>query len=187
VSFRDISELRRAFQQGVDLKYLAFFGKQDWLSQHYTEAPFAYQGRTFLTAEHYMMYRKALLFGDARMALAILEAKTAPEAKRLGKLVSNFDTVLWDSYKSAIVTDGNLLKFSGNLELRAKLLSTGSAILVEANPKDFVWGVGLPKNDIRLEDPYAWKGKNLLGFALMEVRRRLHPRSEMESLLNTRG
>jgi ribA/ribD-fused uncharacterized protein len=50
------------------------------------------------------------------------------------------------------------------------LLNTGNGILVEAAPKDFRWGVGLKQNDPRITDPRQWKGTNLLGKALMDVR-----------------
>lgn len=57
-------------------------------------------------------------------------------------------------------------------ELRQILLGTGDRIIVEASPYDRIWGVGLSEND---DDLYAgnWKGQNLLGKALMEVREKL--------------
>lgn len=46
-------------------------------------------------------------------------------------------------------------------------------VLVEASPRDRVWGIGLESSDDRAADPGHWQGLNLLGFALMEVRHRL--------------
>jgi ribA/ribD-fused uncharacterized protein len=40
---------------------------------------------SFRTSEHYMMYRKALLFGDEGVAGKILTAETPGEAKTLGR------------------------------------------------------------------------------------------------------
>jgi ribA/ribD-fused uncharacterized protein len=40
---------------------------------------------TFKTTEHYMMYRKAILFGDQGTANKILAAETPAEAKALGR------------------------------------------------------------------------------------------------------
>jgi len=40
---------------------------------------------SFPTSEHYMMYRKALLFGDEVIAEKILAAETPGEAKTLGR------------------------------------------------------------------------------------------------------
>ena len=50
------------------------------------------------------------------------------------------------------------------------LLSTGDKILVEASPLDTIWGIGLSKDNEKAQNIAAWRGKNLLGFALMEVR-----------------
>jgi ribA/ribD-fused uncharacterized protein len=46
-------------------------------------------------------------------------------------------------------------------------------VLVEASPVDRIWGIGLAGDDPRAEHPDQWRGLNLLGFALMEVRLRL--------------
>ena len=50
------------------------------------------------------------------------------------------------------------------------LKNTEDKILVEASPCDTIWGIGMSELDNGVEDPHNWKGTNLLGFALMEVR-----------------
>ncbi len=52
------------------------------------------------------------------------------------------------------------------------LLSTGEQVLVEASPVDQIWGVGLDAHSPDI-NPAQWRGLNLLGFALMEVRQQL--------------
>lgn len=47
---------------------------------------------------------------------------------------------------------------------------TGDRILVEANPYDRIWGIGMSKYQSGIQDPGNWRGLNLLGFALMQVR-----------------
>lgn len=54
--------------------------------------------------------------------------------------------------------------------MKAFLLATGDTILAEAAPRDRIWGIGMGKNNPLAQDPANWKGKNLLGFALMEAR-----------------
>ena len=72
-----------------------------------------------------------------------------------------------------IVVEGSVHKFAAHDDLRAFLLNTGERVLVEASPVDRVWGIGLAAGDEGANDPERWRGPNLLGFALMEARRRL--------------
>ena len=64
----------------------------------------------------------------------------------------------------------NKAKFSQNDELKEFLLSTGDAILVEASPYDRIWGIGLYPAQAAMGTVDQWRGLNLLGCALMEVR-----------------
>jgi ribA/ribD-fused uncharacterized protein len=70
--------------------------------------------------------------------------------------------------------EGNKHKFSQNPGFKDYLLSTGNKIIVEASPVDAIWGIGLPQDSRHAKNPYSWRGQNLLGFALMEVRDILH-------------
>ena len=49
-------------------------------------------------------------------------------------------------------------------------MSTGDRILVEASPLDGIWGIRMGRKNEHVQNPLKWKGQNLLGFALMEVR-----------------
>ena len=57
---------------------------------------------------------------------------------------------------------------------RGNTMNTGNQVLVEASPVDTIWGIGLAQDNPAAEDPDTWKGLNLLGFALMEVREQLN-------------
>nr|GID90027.1 hypothetical protein Ade03nite_89510 [Actinoplanes derwentensis] len=168
-------------EAGERVKYLYFWGHQagkdgdpgaGCLSQWFPSV-FRVDGVEFATAEHYMMWRKAKLFGDEVMAGKILAAGHPHEAKKLGGRVAGFDQRIWDEHRMPIVVAGNLAKFSADPALRDYLTATGDRILVEASPMDRIWGIGLTRDDERAADPYRWRGLNLLGFALMEVRARL--------------
>ncbi|KAL2065719.1 hypothetical protein VTL71DRAFT_3389 [Oculimacula yallundae] len=126
---------------------------------------------SFKTSEHYMMYCKAMLFGDEITAKKILEAEGPGEAKALGRVAGPFDQQKWDSSCDAIVEQGNFLKFSQNPALRDILLSTGDKVIVEASPSDRIWGVGFDAEHAEGREE-EW-GQNKLGEALMRVRRRL--------------
>jgi predicted NAD-dependent protein-ADP-ribosyltransferase YbiA (DUF1768 family) len=44
---------------------------------------------------------------------------------------------------------------------------------VEASPRDRVWGIGMGASHSDATRPSRWRGTNLLGFALMNVRDQL--------------
>lgn len=90
--------------------------------------------------------------------------------KTLGRKVRNFDEVVWNEVKYSIVLNGNYLKSTQNPELREYLLATGDRVLAEASPYDGIWGIKMGKSDENAFNPLKWRGENLLGFALMEVR-----------------
>ena len=79
----------------------------------------------------------------------------------------------WTAKAFEIVVQGNVAKFSQNEKLGEFLLGTGLRVLVEASPRDRIWGIGLSEHDPGVDQPARWKGENLLGFALMETRARL--------------
>jgi ribA/ribD-fused uncharacterized protein len=136
-------------------------------------APFVVAGERFATAEHWMMAGKAELFGDAEHRAQILDAPSPAAAKALGRKVRGFDKAAWDAAKFGIVADGNVHKFGQDPDLRAFLLATGDRMLVEAAPRDRIWGIGMGANHEHATNPRLWRGQNLLGFALMEARARL--------------
>ena len=57
------------------------------------------------------------------------------------------------------------------------LLNTKDRIIVEASPVDSIWGIGMAADNPNVTNPELWKGYNLLGYALMEVRDLLNKNS----------
>jgi len=133
-------------------------------------ASFTVNEKKYLTAEHWMMAQKALLFDDNEIFEEILSTELPKEVKKLGRLVKNFDPTIWNEKKYEIVLKGNIEKFSQNESLKNHLLSTNDKIIVEASPYDRIWGIGMSKGNTKCQDPKTWRGQNLLGFALMETR-----------------
>jgi ribA/ribD-fused uncharacterized protein len=134
---------------------------------------FEIDGVEYGSAEHWMMAAKARLFGDEASVPAILAARTPAEAKVLGREVSGFDEERWAAERFELVVRGNVAKFGQDPELRRYLLGTANRVLVEASPRDRIWGIGLGAANEAATDPQRWRGLNLLGFALMEARERL--------------
>lgn len=120
-----------------------------------------------------MMWRKAMLFSDRGRAEAILQARSPAQAKSIGRAVEGFDEATWVVHRWEIVVDGSVAKFSSDPALRAFLVGTGKRVLVEASPRDRIWGIGMVQDSEFAEQPQRWRGLNLLGFALMEARQRL--------------
>lgn len=125
---------------------------------------------TYASAEMYMMAEKARIFGDTETRAKILAAPDAKAAKALGREVRGYDAAVWERERFDVVTRGSVGKFGQNAHLRAFLVGTGDAVLVEAAPNDAIWGIGVAESDARARDPRLWPGSNLLGFALMRAR-----------------
>jgi len=149
-----------------------FFSEKDMFSNWY-RSDFVVKGIRFNCVEQFMMYCKAKLFADEATAKKILEAGHPRDQKALGRLVGGYDDSVWAERRTRIVTHGCYAKFSQNPSLQEALLATAGTLLVEASPYDKIWGVGLGKDDPRIKDPALWRGQNLLGHALTEVRSRL--------------
>ncbi|MEP6804578.1 MAG: NADAR family protein, partial [Flavobacterium sp.] len=124
----------------------------------------------YKTAEHWMMAKKAELFKDDKVLEKILQAKSPAEAKKFGREVKNYNETLWLAARFDIVKEGNYHKFNQNPELKEFLINTKDRVIVEASPVDAIWGIGLASDHKDIENPEKWRGLNLLGFALMEVR-----------------
>lgn len=134
---------------------------------------FRIDGIEFSSMEQYMMYEKALCFGDEKIAKEILAERDVARIKELGRLVSGYDDHIWNGVRQIVIYEGLLAKFSQNEFLKGRLLDTKNSILAECAVKDRIWGIGLSLTDPKRLIPSEWKGQNLLGYALMMVRGRL--------------
>ena len=163
-----------------NLDFLFFWGHhgkqgkitKSCLSQWYP-CKFTVNGIHYNCAEQFMMAEKARLMRDEETREKILASTDPEEIKALGRQVRNFDEYRWQKHRMEIVVTGNLHKFIDNEDLKNFLLNTGDKILVEASPYDTVWGIGMKEDNMDCLNPRLWKGENLLGFALMDVRNKL--------------
>lgn len=166
------------FEAGEDLEFMFFWGHTKNKKGKITKACFSQwylsdfqvHGVLYNCAEKYMMAEKARLFKDYETLEEILSATEQQEIKALGRKIKNFNEEVWNKEKYNIVKRGNLAKFSEDEELKEFLLSTENKVIVEASPYDRIWGIGMTADDENITNPKGWRGENLLGFALMEVR-----------------
>jgi ribA/ribD-fused uncharacterized protein len=106
------------------------------------------------------MLSKAAVFRDHDAFVAMLSPGLAPaEYKRLGRSVEGFNGAIWDRVILAVAFEACFQKFGGGSgeDIKQVLLSTGDSLLVEASPKDCIWGVGLSERDPSLHDPKLWQ------------------------------
>ncbi|QSB03845.1 NADAR family protein [Natronoglycomyces albus] len=174
----NIDTLTSQIEVGRDFEFIFFW---DYLDNHggnlvpgcldqWWPAPIEADGQRFATAEHFMMWHKAMMFEDVGIAGQILRSTNPAQAQQLGRHVADFDESVWASVRNDVVVAGNFAKFSQHRPLRDFLMSTGESILVEASSDDTLWGIGLAIDDPRRGDVWQWTGQNRLGFALMAVR-----------------
>lgn len=180
-NIKSCEDLLRTVRSGQRPKYLFFWGHKPLPDgeigkpcfSQWWPSPFSVEGVVYPTAEHFMMAEKARLFGDGEARAQILKAGSPKAAKQLGRRVKGFREEEWIEARFQIVVAGNLAKFGQNRELGAYLLGTADQVLVEASPVDRIWGIGLAADNEQATNPEQWRGLNLLGFALMEVRQLL--------------
>lgn len=147
--------------------HIYFWGTylSNWYKCSFKDSQFSYPN-----SEAYLMTQKAILFGDIDSATKIMKTSDPKEQKALGRLVKGFNEGLWNQNKLDIMIKGLILKFEQNESLKRQLLATGEKILVEGSPYDKIWGVGLHYTDQLILEEKNWKGENLLGKALVNVR-----------------
>lgn len=123
--------------------------------------------------EQYMMAHKALLFGDTASYQWIMQEASPKRQQQLGRQVKGFEHEVWKRNRQRIVQEANVLKFTQHEDLKQRLLQTGQKTLAEASPEDLIWGIGFEADAPEAVLPEKWTGQNLLGKALMQVRKQL--------------
>jgi ribA/ribD-fused uncharacterized protein len=179
----DVTSLLAACAEGFDPNFIFFWGSPPkgadglgpWMFSQWAPSPFTVDGIKYATSEHWMMAGKARTFGDGETLHKILEDSQGEHpspklAKAWGREVRGFTQEAWERVAFGVVTEGNVHKFGQNPKLGAFLQETGERVLVEASPYDTVWGIGLAVSDVRSRSPHEWRGRNLLGFAIMQAR-----------------
>lgn len=129
--------------------------------------PISVDGKVWPTSEHYF---QAMKFLDAAHAKKIRETKSPMIAARMGRDRTVKIHADWNSRRDNVMYKAICAKFTQHEDLRAMLLETGNATLVEHTANDGYWG-----------DGGDGSGKNRLGELLMKLRDALRGKKESPS------
>jgi len=152
-------------QEQADNQFTFFWKSKSVFSQWHPSI-FTYKDITFTSAEQFMMYSKAKLFGDEEVAQKIMDKNNHPlvqdfingkvgvydiiddyktlrmwdtiqkEIKDLGKSAKGFDNAIWEAKREPIISVASREKFKQNPDMQHKLMSTNGTTLVESSPYD---------------------------------------------------
>jgi ribA/ribD-fused uncharacterized protein len=141
---------------------------------NYHDAPIVIDGETWRSTEFYYQAQKSV---DPEYREAIRNATSSDHAKGIGsdprrsrksRKRSWFQGRLekmradWDDIKLSVMRQAVAAKFGQNADLRAKLLATGDAEIIEDSTHDDFWGLGRDG-----------AGTNWMGRLLMQLREAL--------------
>lgn len=176
-----------------------YFWKSQSIFSQWHPSKFIYKDITFSSAEQFMMYSKAKMFGADDIAQKIIDYNETPLIKKFlnGELsdtdICNDKGILreWDGYQKAIKDQGREVKqyvedvwkakrvpivavasrekYNQNPVYKAELLKCSETKMVEASPYDKIWGIGLSKEQALKMPEDKWPGENLLGKVLTDL------------------
>jgi hypothetical protein len=128
---------------------------------NFTRAPFTLDGKEYGSVEHYVQSMKFVGSDDA-YAEEIRAQPKAAVVRMMGKNKKHPARADWEDVKRDVYLRAFRAKFAGHEELKAKLLSTGTAKIEYEAPDDAYWGIGADG-----------AGENWAGQLLMDVRAEL--------------
>jgi len=142
----------------AERQVIAFYstkGEYSCLS-NFAAYPFELGGVVWPTAEHYFQAQK---FAGTKHEDAIRLVRSPMVAAHMGRTRQRPLRADWERVKDEVMLAGLRAKFAQHADIRAKLLATGDAMIVEHTRKDRYWG-----------DGGDGSGLNMLGRLLMRVR-----------------
>lgn len=151
-------------------KFFPFYTSGDILSNFY-ECVFDIDGVTYQSTEQYLFAERARYLNEQVTADRIMKNRAAKICKELGKGVPwTGDVHSWRDFAKEKLKLANKAKYTKHWKLRKFLFATAPATLVETNPYDHYWGIGLRKTDPSIQNPDKWKGENAMGYLLTDLR-----------------
>jgi ribA/ribD-fused uncharacterized protein len=143
------------------MKIINFYRVSDEFGEFSNFAPFPIKvdGKKWPTSEHFFQGQK---FAGTEYEESIRRVDSPMVAARMGRTRKEPLRKDWELVKEDIMRIGLRAKFTQHEDLRALLLSTNDAHLIEHTRNDLYWG-----------DGGDGSGKNRLGCLLMELREEL--------------
>jgi ribA/ribD-fused uncharacterized protein len=147
-----------------ELRVIHFYSTRDEFGcfSNFWAAPIFLAGKRWRTTEHYFQAQK---YAGTDREEEIRQAKSPMVAAHMGRSRKHPLRADWERVKDGIMREAVLTKFAQHADLRAILLGTGTATLVEHTARDSYWG-----------DGGDGSGRNMLGRILMSVREELQRR-----------
>ncbi len=133
---------------------------------------FRLDGKQWPTSEHYFQAQK---FAGTPHLGDVLRAPSPAKAAAIGRDRGRPLRSDWEQVKDDVMRRAVLAKFQQNDDIRAVLLDTGDAELVENAPNDDYWGCGADGS-----------GQNRLGQILMDVRATLREEAPLSATRDTK-
>ena len=162
----DLAPYKAAQQENHE--YIAFHGEHSpWSNFH--PSPFVIDGQCYHSAEQWIQFSKAMLFGDSSTANKILQADSPHECKHLSYQINGVNNEKWRADGFELCLKGVEAKFKQNKELWSMLKMTEPKTLVEAST-DRLWGTSISLKDTHVLDSRRWYGKGWLSEMLHTVR-----------------
>ncbi len=153
----------------TDGNAIAIAGQLSILSNFY-KCDIEVDGVHFSSVEQLFQCTKAELHNSSTIVDQILSTDDPVQHKRLGGSLK-IDDKSWDSRKT--MKQAVRAKFDQNHDLKVYLKKTEPMVLVHANAHDDHWANGLAMNSMDVLNASKFKGQNILGDILMEVRSEL--------------
>lgn len=151
---------------------VVFYGRNSRFSNHYN-SNFEWDQKIFSSMEQYLAYRRARIAGRKDLVHRAMSSDDPGDSKRvMNELRASPTEPKWIEERHDILYSGLLAKFAQREDLMLYLLDTENRQLGEAS-RDNTWGIGMTLLDRHALSPTHWKGNNLLGNTLMEVRQEL--------------
>ena len=144
-----------------------FYGGESCFSNFF-KANMLIDGKLYTSVEQFFQYQKATCLENPEVANKIISNDDPKVQHRLGKSLQGQH---WDQHKAKLTMETAIrAKFQQNDFLKTKLLNTNDKLLIECNPYDKYWSCGLKISNDEADNANHWKGKNVMGTILCNVR-----------------